>query len=312
MNAPPPTASSPPILTARSHIGKAKLRGDWQSDVLPALLLRSETFRSSPSSGESLSLSLDDIESGNVSLWTVWEGDEHAASPSDAATAVCSSSPVVAVKIVWIPPWFTTFVVVDHDGRALNVGVPTSASLPPLGERVKNFRFVEHTEYGRFAKGLLCRWRNDTNSNTTAAALDETKKKAAAANMLGDLSSSSPDEDDAANEIELFLARLQLDSTSQAEKMLLVAEKNVCELISAEERVRNELLATAESAAEALIVGAQLVVEERERMMDEVIARKLQDSEEASRDIIARAKATARDILAKAGIVDELFVSENY
>ena len=39
---------------------------------------------------------------------------------------------------------------------------------------------------------------------------------------------------------------------------------------------------------EALIVGAQLVAEERERLMDEMIERKLRDSEAASRDVIAR------------------------
>lgn len=85
------------------------------------------------------------------------------------------------------------------------------------------------------------------------------------------------------------------------------------ELLAEEALTASKLLATAEREADAQLIKAQKSAEtvlktalekddERQRLMDETIERKLQDSEAASRDIIARAEATARDILTKVGI----------
>lgn len=52
----------------------------------------------------------------------------------------------VAFKLVWCPPAFTSFVLVDDDGTLLNKGRP-SGSLPPLRERQRNFEEVKGSKY---------------------------------------------------------------------------------------------------------------------------------------------------------------------
>ena len=52
--------------------------------------------------------------------------------------------------LVWVPPTFETFVVVDDEGEGLNVGRPTG-DLPPVEERARNFRHVDKSKYGAFA-----------------------------------------------------------------------------------------------------------------------------------------------------------------
>ena len=53
----------------------------------------------------------------------------------------------IAFKLVWCPPEFNTFVLVDDDGALLNAGNP-SGELPPLMHRQRNFAEVDGSKYG--------------------------------------------------------------------------------------------------------------------------------------------------------------------
>jgi hypothetical protein len=52
----------------------------------------------------------------------------------------------IAFKLVWIPPLFTSFVLVDDAGSYLNSGNPTG-KLPPHEERAYNYRLVQNSKY---------------------------------------------------------------------------------------------------------------------------------------------------------------------
>ena len=60
----------------------------------------------------------------------------------------------VAFKLVWVPnEEFDTFVLVDDDGNLLARGTPSDGpgGLPPLRERVQNYRIMEGSKYSRVA-----------------------------------------------------------------------------------------------------------------------------------------------------------------
>jgi hypothetical protein len=52
----------------------------------------------------------------------------------------------IAFKLVWCPPSYSRFVLVDDAGHLLNKGSP-SGTLPPLSERKKNFQVVVGSKY---------------------------------------------------------------------------------------------------------------------------------------------------------------------
>ena len=56
----------------------------------------------------------------------------------------------IAFKLVWAPPDFSSFVLVDDDGNLLAKGTPTG-SLPNHGEREMNYRVVKGSKYAREA-----------------------------------------------------------------------------------------------------------------------------------------------------------------
>jgi len=56
----------------------------------------------------------------------------------------------VAFKLVWCPPDFSTFVLVDDGGGYLNHGTP-SGSMPHKMERAYNFKMVEGSKYEKEA-----------------------------------------------------------------------------------------------------------------------------------------------------------------
>ena len=73
----------------------------------------------------------------------------------------CSSSPPkdvchiqfksrVSFKLVWAPPAYTTFVLVDDAGLLLNKGTPTG-TLPSLGTRQANFGLTKGSKYSTAA-----------------------------------------------------------------------------------------------------------------------------------------------------------------
>lgn len=56
----------------------------------------------------------------------------------------------IAFKMVWAPPEFKTFVLVDDAGKLLAKGTP-SAGLPAMRERQLNYRLVEGSKYSKEA-----------------------------------------------------------------------------------------------------------------------------------------------------------------
>eukprot|EP00039_Didymoeca_costata_P009279 m.122479 g.122479 ORF g.122479 m.122479 type:complete len:254 (-) comp14426_c0_seq1:3588-4349(-) len=53
----------------------------------------------------------------------------------------------IAFKLVWAPPLFQTFVLVDDDGDLLNYGTPNSDGIPSLDERKRNYAVVKGSKY---------------------------------------------------------------------------------------------------------------------------------------------------------------------
>lgn len=53
----------------------------------------------------------------------------------------------IAFKLVWAPPDFNQFVLVDDNGECLNQGQP-SGELPDLRMRRKNYALVKGSKWG--------------------------------------------------------------------------------------------------------------------------------------------------------------------
>lgn len=53
----------------------------------------------------------------------------------------------IAFKLVWCPPAFASFVLVDDGGALLAHGRPRGGALPSLRQRAMNFRYVEGSKY---------------------------------------------------------------------------------------------------------------------------------------------------------------------
>merc|ERR1711871_1240908 len=66
--------------------------------------------------------------------------------PNDVAHTQFHSR--IAFKLVWVPPNFESFVLVDDDGNLLNQSSgKLSGNLPSLRERSRNFMIVEGSKY---------------------------------------------------------------------------------------------------------------------------------------------------------------------
>ena len=73
--------------------------------------------------------------------------------PSDVAHVQFRSR--IAFKLVWAPPTFDTFVLVDDDGKLLARGTPKEGSgLPSLQQRQKNFEVVRGGRYAAEAEKI--------------------------------------------------------------------------------------------------------------------------------------------------------------
>jgi len=62
----------------------------------------------------------------------------------------------IAFKLVWVPPAFESFVLVDDSGVLLATGTPTKGSnLPDLQERAMNYKVAKGGKYAVAAEQLL-------------------------------------------------------------------------------------------------------------------------------------------------------------
>ena len=89
-------------------------------------------------------------ELGEGGSWSTCTNGCHLTPPSDVAHVQFQSR--IAFKLVWVPPAFETFVLVDDEGNELRRGAPTG-TLPPLAYRKANFALVSGSKYATAAEG---------------------------------------------------------------------------------------------------------------------------------------------------------------
>lgn len=80
--------------------------------------------------------------------WSTCQIGSNVEPPQDVAHIQFRSR--IAFKLVWCPPAFNKFVLVDDDGNLLNYGIPTG-ELPPLRERQRNYQVVAGSKYAKEA-----------------------------------------------------------------------------------------------------------------------------------------------------------------
>ena len=83
-------------------------------------------------------------ELGEGGSWSTCMMGCHTNPPRDVAHLQFRAR--IAFKLVWRPPQFTAFVIVDDEGKLLNRGTP-SGSLPALAERQRNYRLTQGSKY---------------------------------------------------------------------------------------------------------------------------------------------------------------------
>lgn len=90
-------------------------------------------------------------ELGQGGSWSTCTNGCHMDPPQDVAHVQFRSR--VAFKLVWCPPDFASFVLVDDDGRLLNHGTPTGA-LPGLSYRRSNYELTRGGKYATEAEAF--------------------------------------------------------------------------------------------------------------------------------------------------------------
>jgi len=88
-------------------------------------------------------------ELGPGGSWSTCMIGCHTEPPRDVAHIQFRSR--IAFKLVWCPPRFSSFVLVDDSGALLNSGVPTG-NLPDYSQRRHNFETVKGSKYAREAE----------------------------------------------------------------------------------------------------------------------------------------------------------------
>lgn len=90
--------------------------------------------------------SLPDLGQGGS--WSTCTNGCNVEPPQDVAHVQFRSR--IAFKLVWAPPTFTSFVLVDDAGGLLNGGTPTGR-LPDARQRQMNFELVRGSKYSKAA-----------------------------------------------------------------------------------------------------------------------------------------------------------------
>jgi len=90
-------------------------------------------------------------ELGPGGSWSTCTNGCHEDPPQDVAHVQFRSR--VAFKLVWCPPAYTTFVLVDDSGRHLNHGMP-SGNLPQMRYRSANYALTRGGKYAREAEAF--------------------------------------------------------------------------------------------------------------------------------------------------------------
>lgn len=96
--------------------------------------------------------SLPDLGPGGS--WSTCTNGCHFEPPQDVAHIQFLAR--ISFKLVWCPPRFESFVLVDDAGDYLNHGSPTGV-LPSPHHRLNNYALVKGSKYAREADGLAAR-----------------------------------------------------------------------------------------------------------------------------------------------------------
>lgn len=91
-------------------------------------------------------------ELGEGGSWSTCTNGCHVEPPQDIAHAQLRSR--IAWKLVWCPPAFTRFVLVDDAGALLATGSPQGPELPSPEQRAANFRLVLGSKYSDAARKI--------------------------------------------------------------------------------------------------------------------------------------------------------------
>jgi len=86
---------------------------------------------------------------GEGGTWSTCQIGANKSPPHDVAHIQFRSR--IAFKLVWVPPSFDEFVLVDDDGAVLNRGKGVGDGVPSFYERQKNFDAVHESKYAEFA-----------------------------------------------------------------------------------------------------------------------------------------------------------------
>jgi hypothetical protein len=103
-----------------------------------------------------------DPELGPGGSWSTCQIGANKVPPSDVAHVQFKSR--IAFKLVWVPPAFDQFVLVDDEGELLNWGAGVGDGLPSLHERRNNYLAVEGSKY---AVNAVPQSLNSTSSKAT-------------------------------------------------------------------------------------------------------------------------------------------------
>lgn len=90
-------------------------------------------------------------ELGPGGSWSTCTNGCHLDPPQDVAHVQFRSR--IAFKLVWCPPDFESFVLVDDDGKLLNHGTP-SGTLPHLNYRKSNYGLTKGGKYSKEASSF--------------------------------------------------------------------------------------------------------------------------------------------------------------
>jgi hypothetical protein len=104
-----------------------------------------------------LRASLEELGEGGT--WSTCSMGCHTDPPQDVAHIQFQSR--IAFKLVWCPPLFTQFVLVDDEGELITWGEP-AGTLPSIRERRANF---EHLKGSKYSKNAFMREVGSTKSD---------------------------------------------------------------------------------------------------------------------------------------------------
>merc|ERR1719478_2077668 len=90
-----------------------------------------------------------DPDLGEGGSWSTCTNGCHVDPPQDVAHVQFRSR--IAFKLVWCPPSFSAFVLVDDDGKLLASGAPTGR-LPSAQDRASNYLLVRGSKYATEAE----------------------------------------------------------------------------------------------------------------------------------------------------------------